>query len=123
MILEAHYSQVAGHFAIKKKVAMLHKHFYWPKLRQEVSKYIRSCTVYAISKPTTKKWGMYTPLPNPNKSRESISMDYMSGLLSTKRGNECVFLVVNRFSKMAILVAYQKKITTEATTKLFFERV
>jgi hypothetical protein len=50
-------------------------------------------------------------------------MDYMSGLLSTKRGNDCVFVVVDRFSKMAILVAYKKSITAEATAKLFFERV
>jgi hypothetical protein len=55
LIWEAHYSQVEGHFGVKKTVAMLQKHFYWPKLRQEVSKYIRSCTACAIAKPTTKK--------------------------------------------------------------------
>jgi hypothetical protein len=48
-------------------------------------------------------------------------MDYMLGLPSTKRGNDYVFLVVDRFSKMAILVAYKKSITIEATAKLFFE--
>jgi hypothetical protein len=48
-------------------------------------------------------------------------MDYMSGLPSTQRGNDCVFVVVDRFSKMAILVAYKKSITAEATAKIFFE--
>jgi hypothetical protein len=37
--------------------------------------------------------------------------------------NDCVFLVVDYFSKMAILVACKKNIKTEATAKLFFERV
>jgi hypothetical protein len=50
-------------------------------------------------------------------------MDYMSGLLSTKWGNDYVFVVVDHFSKMAILVAWKKSITVEATAKLFFERV
>ena len=50
-------------------------------------------------------------------------MDYMLGLPSTKQGNDCVFVVVDRFSNMAILVAYKKNITVEATVKLFFERV
>ena len=50
-------------------------------------------------------------------------MDYMSGLPSTKLGNDCVFLVVDRFSKMTILTACKKSITAEATAKLFFERV
>jgi hypothetical protein len=48
-------------------------------------------------------------------------MDYMLGLPSTKRGNECVFVVVDLFSKMVILVACKKRITAEATAKLFFE--
>jgi hypothetical protein len=114
---------VVGHFSIKKAVAMLQKHFYWTKLRQEVNKYIRSCTTYAIAKPTTKKQGLYTPLPTPERPWESISMDYMASLPSTKWGNDCVFVVVDRFSKMAILVACKKSITTKATAKLFFERV
>jgi hypothetical protein len=50
-------------------------------------------------------------------------MDYMSGLPSTKRGNDCVFVVVDCFSKMAILVTCKKSITTEATANLFFEQV
>jgi hypothetical protein len=32
LIWEAHYSRVAGHFGVEKIVAMLQKHFYWPKL-------------------------------------------------------------------------------------------
>jgi hypothetical protein len=48
-------------------------------------------------------------------------MDYMSGLPSTKQGNDFVFVVVDHFSNMAIMVAYKKSITAEATAKLFFE--
>ena len=32
-------------------------------------------------------------------------------------------MVIDRFSKMAIMSSYKKNITTEATGKLFFERV
>jgi hypothetical protein len=48
-------------------------------------------------------------------------MDYISGLPSTKRGNGCVFVVVDHFSKMAVLASCKKNITTKSTTKLFFE--
>jgi hypothetical protein len=66
---------------------------------------------------------MYTHLPTPDRPWESMSMDYMSGLPSTKRGNDCVFMFFDRFSKMAILVACKKSITVEATAKIFFEQV
>jgi hypothetical protein len=42
LIWEAHYSRVAGHFGIEKTVVVLQKHFYWPKIRLDVSKYIIS---------------------------------------------------------------------------------
>jgi hypothetical protein len=48
-------------------------------------------------------------------------MDYMSDLPSTKHGNDCVFVVIDRFSKMAILTPCKKSITIEATSKLLFE--
>jgi hypothetical protein len=123
LIWEAHYSRVAGHFGIKKIVEMLQKHFNWSKLRQEVSKYIRSCIACVISKPTNKKQGMYTHLSTPDMPWESISMDYMSDLPSTKQRNDCVFLVFYRFSKMVIMAACKKSITVEATANFFFEQV
>jgi hypothetical protein len=112
---------VAGHFSIENIVEFLQKHFYWTKLRQEVNKYIRSCTACAIAKPIAKKRGLYTPLSTTDRTWESISMDYMLGLLSTKQGNDCVFVVFDHFSKMVILVSSKKRITVEATAKLFFE--
>jgi hypothetical protein len=76
-----------------KVVVILHKHFYWPKLRQDVNKYIRSCTACSISKPTIKNEGLYTPPPTPGRPWKSILMDYMYGISSTKQGNDCVFVV------------------------------
>ena len=123
MIWEAHYSRVTGHFRVEKIVVVLQKYFYWSNLRQDIEKYILSCTAYAIAKPSIKKQGLYTPLPTPSRPWESISMDYMLGLPSTKHGNNYVFVVVDRFSKMAIMAACKKNITAEAAAKLFFERV
>ena len=56
--------------------------------------------------------GLYTPLPAPSRPWESVSMDYIAGLPSTKNDNDCVSVVIDRFSKMAIMVAYKKSITT-----------
>jgi hypothetical protein len=121
MIWEAHYSRMARHFGVKKTVVILQKHFYWPKLRKNVNKYIRSFITCVIAKIAIKKQGLYTPLPTPERPWESISMDYMFGLPSTKKGNDFIFVVIDQFSNMAILMAYKKSITMTDTTKHFFE--
>ena len=87
----------------------------------DVRKYIRSCTAYAISILTIMKQGLYTPMPTSSRPWESISMDYMSGLPSTKHDNGYVFVVIDRSSKMAIMVTCKKNITAKSTTKIFFE--
>jgi hypothetical protein len=123
MILEAHYSWVVRHFGIEKTVAVLQKHFYWPKIQHDVNKYIQSCIDCTISKPTIKNQGLHMPLPIPEKLWESISMDYMSGFPSTKHGNNYVLVVVDWFSKMAILTAYKNNVIATYTTNLLFKRV
>jgi hypothetical protein len=64
---------------------------------------------------------MYIPLPTLDMPWESISMDYMSSLPSTKQVNDFFCVVVDRFSKMAILDARKKIITMKAIAKLFFK--
>jgi hypothetical protein len=121
MIWEAHYSQVAGHFGIEKTVVILQKHFYWPKLRQDVSKYIISCTAMPFpSQPSRSK--AYTPLFIFPRSLGNPSQ-WITCLIfpSTKQGNDCVFVVVDRFSNMAILTACKKNVTATDTAKIFFE--
>lgn len=86
-------------------------------------KYIRSCIACVISKLTINKQGLYTLVPNLSWPWVSISIDYMSGLPSTKYGNDYVFMVVDRFSKMAIMAPCKKNIIANATTKIFFELV
>jgi hypothetical protein len=100
MIWEVLYSRVTGNFGIEKIVAVLQKYLYWLNLQRDVGKYIRSCTTCTITKPTIKKQCLDTLLPTSSRPWESISMDYMSSLPSTKHGNDCVFMVVDRFSKM-----------------------
>jgi hypothetical protein len=49
-------------------------------------------------------------------------MDYMSGVSSTKQGNDCEFVVIDRFSKMAILTACKKNITAEDIANILSEQ-
>ena len=120
LICEAHYSKVAGDFGIGKTISILQRYFYYPKMKNDVVEYIQACTTCAIAKPANHKLGLYLPLPIPDIPWHSISMDFMSSHPTTKHGHDCVYVVVDRFSKMKIWVAYRKEISVEEIAKLFF---
>jgi hypothetical protein len=77
-------------------------------------------SLHAIEKTSIKKQGLYTPLPTLNIPWESISMDYMSDLPSTKHGNDFFFVVIDRLSKMEVFDTLQEEHHNQATSKLLF---
>ena len=54
---------------------------------------------------------------------ESISMDFVGGLPLSRKGHFYLYIVVDRFNKMCILMPCKKKITVEQTTHLFFKNI
>ncbi|KAF5184174.1 Transposon ty3-i gag-pol polyprotein [Thalictrum thalictroides] len=122
-IREAHTSKVAGHFGVEKTLMNLRRYVYWPKMQGYVARFCKGYVLCSTSKPSNRKLGLYLPLPVPSRPWESISMDFLGGLPKTKSGNDYLFVVVDRFSKMIILIPCQKTVTGEGATKLFFRHV
>lgn len=75
------------------------------------------------SKPRNRKLGLYTPLPIPSRPWESISMDFLEGLPMSRKGRDYLYIVVDCFSKMSVLMPCKKQVTTEHTAKMVFQNV
>ena len=92
-------------------------------MTDSVSCFIRACSMCATSKPSNRKLGLYMPLPVPSRPWESISMEFFGGLPMSIKQHDYLYVVVDRFSKMCILLPCKKTITVEQTVELYFQNV
>ena len=123
VIREAHISLISGHFGVGKTVTRLQKFCYQSRMNDTMSKYVKGCVMCETSKPSNIKLGIHTPIPVPSRPWESVSMDFVGGLPMSRKGHDYLYVVVDRFSKMFILMPYKNHITAEMTAHLFFQSV
>jgi hypothetical protein len=117
---EAHGGGLMGYFGVKKTEDVLAAHFFWPKMKHDVERYVSWCTTCNKAKSQLNPPDLYIPLSIPSVPSKDISMDFVLGLPRTKRGSNSIFVVVDRFSKIAHFIPCHKSNNASHVTDLFF---
>ncbi|XP_024016833.1 uncharacterized protein LOC112090239 [Eutrema salsugineum] len=119
---EAHGGGLMGHFGRDKTLSVLMEHFYWPHMRRDVEKHCTKCIICLRAKSRLHPNGLHMPLPIPNAPWVDISMDFVLGLPKI-HNKDSIFVIVDRFSKMAHFIPCNKTNDATQTADLFFKEV
>ncbi|GBG76707.1 hypothetical protein CBR_g22926 [Chara braunii] len=111
-----------GHFGYKKTATNLLQRFWWSTMMRDAQLYVETCQVCMRDKPRTQApLGLLKPLPIPERPGESLSIDFMDTLVTSKSGMRHIFVIVYKFSKYARLVAMPETARTEYVIRMFKE--
>lgn len=121
LIKEKHSGGLAGHFSVEKTYEQLNRFYFWPKMKSEVEKYVKTCKICQYVKEKSQNTGLIVPLPIPNRPWDIVSMDFVLGIPKTQRGNDSIFVVVDRFLKMAHFIPCYKTNDASHIANLFFK--
>jgi hypothetical protein len=92
---ECHHGPLAGHGGAKRTTTFLKKSYYWPNLKDCAEEYVKTCLTCQQNQTLNKKQaGLLQPLPIPEGSLESVSMDFMVSLPPSK-GFDAIMVVVD----------------------------
>ena len=112
----------AGHFGRARTIERLSRHCLWSNMSREVEDYCRSCAVCAANKGSNEMpAGLLQPLPIPSGVWESVGVDFVGPLPQSTEGNDCILVLVDRFSKMVKLRPCKKTITAVQTGRLLLD--
>jgi hypothetical protein len=123
LLKEKHSGGLVGHFSHDKTFSKLNGSYFFPGMRTNVKKFVDRCRICQHTKGKRKNTGLYQPLPIPERLWDAVSMDFILGLPRTQRGCYSIFVVVDKFLKMAHLIPCQKPNDANHIVNLFFKEV
>lgn len=104
-IIKAHHDPpTCGHLGVYKTMSRIAQRFYWPKMRSDVARYIRRCTICLQNKPVQKPPPGHLLSNQPKTSRpwQIISIDLVGPLPRSSSGYSYILSVLDIFSKFTL---------------------
>lgn len=137
IISQFHDTATAGHFGRDKTLASIKKYFRWKGMDNDVAEKVKTCPVCQITKPMrTLPNGELMPIPLPHRPWESISVDFITQLPTSKAtpthgetmedttiAFDAICVVVCRFSKRPVFIPCHTTMTAYQFAHLMIRHV
>ena len=121
---EAHNSLLSIHPGSSKMYQDLKQTFWWTRMKREIAQFVNECDVCRRVKAEHQRpAGLLQPLPIPEWKFDHIEMDFVTGFPKSKRGNDAIFVVIDKLTKVAHFLPVKESITAAQLAELYTSRV
>ncbi|KAI3762516.1 hypothetical protein L1987_52946 [Smallanthus sonchifolius] len=121
---EAHKSRYSIHPGTNKMYQDLKKEYWWPGMKNDVTEYVSKCLTCSLVKAEHQKpCGRMQPLPIPEWKWEEIMMDFITMLPRTAKGNDTIWVIVDRLTKSAHFLPIRETSSSEKLAEIFIKEV
>ena len=125
VIRQAHESVSAGHTGRHKTLERVLRRFWWKNAEADVGDWVASCTVCQSVKPRPGfPDGVLNPHTIPSRLWQDVSVDFVTGLPVSERGNDAFVAFTCKLSKMVHVVPMNFGDSSAATVaRIYFDSV
>lgn len=123
LLRECHDDPTSAHLGCFKTLQKLGEKYYWPKMKRDVSRYVRRCEVCLGSKsPTFARFGLMGKEKSVRYPFQLISVDIMGPFPRSTKGNAFLLVVSDWFTKFTLLKPVRQA-TSSAVVKFLENEV
>ncbi|PKU84042.1 hypothetical protein MA16_Dca010326 [Dendrobium catenatum] len=124
VLQEAHYSSYTIHPGSNKMYQDLKEVFWWPGMKRSVADTVSKCISCQMVKAEHQKpGGFLQPLPIPEWKWEDIGMDFVVGLPRSRRGNDTLWVIIDRLTKSAHFIPIKQSDSVEKLASLYVDQI
>ncbi|WVZ49976.1 hypothetical protein U9M48_001282, partial [Paspalum notatum var. saurae] len=93
-------------------------------MKTDVANHVAQCDVcQQVKADHQKSAGLLQPLPTPTWKWDEVGMDFVTGLPKTKRGNDAIWVIVDRLTKTAHFIPVRTTHGGAKLAQLYIENV
>ena len=124
LMSDFHDSPYAGHVGINKTMRLMSRYYWWQGMDDDITTYVRKCHSCQINKARqSKPSGTLNPLEVPNVPWECITLDFITQLPVTRRGHDAIMVVVDKLTKMVLIIPITTTCNAITIAELYTDHV
>jgi hypothetical protein len=121
---EAHNSKYAIHPGCTKMYQDLKDRFWWNDMRTDIAEFVAKCDICRrIKAEHQRPAGLLKPLDIPVWKWDDICMDFITGLPRTLKGNDSIWVIVDRLTKVAHFIPVKTTYPVSRLSELYIENI